>query len=328
MLETVPVAGPSDQQDSERDTIVVLWGRGQGARSSTLLAIPVICTIADVMKERTCYNATETDMSLTSNVPRVVVTVMGVLLAVSVFRTTAKKCTLENVKHCVKVMVDSSGNDTGSPIVPTRTEEEMRKRCRECFDDEKLHEEGKSCQSTYNTNLKNIRYRAITSSGRIRLVCQYTEAYMDCVVKVVTSSCGKEAARWQKGLDMSSLKPLLSEIKCPSWTPRMPVCTVGHVMECNQHVAVELSYDPSGGQLLPANSLEQLKKLCRLYDDFGVCMNPIKSTCNDSAKDLYEGIDNRLGYTCKKENVDEYAKHASCFTKTEVKRNDYTMPQV
>ena len=30
VLETVPVAGPSDQRDSERDTIVVLWGRGAG----------------------------------------------------------------------------------------------------------------------------------------------------------------------------------------------------------------------------------------------------------------------------------------------------------
>ena len=38
--ETVPVAGPSDQQDSEQDTIVVLRGRGQGASSSSSLAIP------------------------------------------------------------------------------------------------------------------------------------------------------------------------------------------------------------------------------------------------------------------------------------------------
>ena len=53
VLKTVPVAGPSDQQDSERGTTVVLWGRGQGARSSSPLAIPVICTLADVMKERT-----------------------------------------------------------------------------------------------------------------------------------------------------------------------------------------------------------------------------------------------------------------------------------
>ena len=30
VLETIPVAGLSDQQDSERDTIVVLWGMGAG----------------------------------------------------------------------------------------------------------------------------------------------------------------------------------------------------------------------------------------------------------------------------------------------------------
>ena len=46
-----PVAGPSDQQDSERDTIDVLWGRGQGAKSSSPLAISVIRTLAHVMRE-------------------------------------------------------------------------------------------------------------------------------------------------------------------------------------------------------------------------------------------------------------------------------------
>ena len=57
--------------------------------------------------------------------------------------------------------------------------------------------------------------------------------------------------------------------------------------------------------------VDHITSLCcfvsyRLHDDFRVCMNPIKSKCNDSTKAVtgYNDIDILVGYTCKKENFD------------------------
>ncbi|KAI0241527.1 hypothetical protein LSAT2_024261 [Lamellibrachia satsuma] len=205
------------------------------------------------------------EMSLTANVPRMVVAVVGVLLAVSVFGTSVKQCTEENVKECAKPMLEKTGNDTDSPIIPTRTEDEMRKRCsdyqdfeeclhpmkpnctkveqlvfegieryfdyfcdqkfdeylkyRECFKNGTLHEEGKFC-NTFKRRLMNLQINNV--SHLHNRICQYVEDYLDCVENVVTSFCGKEAARWQRGLDVRSIEPILSEAQCPGWPTHAP----------------------------------------------------------------------------------------------------------
>lgn len=204
-------------------------------------------------------------MLLVGCVSRAVVVVVCVLLAVSVFVTTAKECTLETVNECLKPFKSESVNTTGSPIVPTKSEEEMRKLCRDynvfaeclkpikpncqevdqlvfegidnyydylcdlkfdeylkyrtCFKQGQLHEEGKYCNATFTLRLSSLRQHGYSTSYIRDRICQYVEDYLDCVENVVTSFCGKEAARWQRGLDVSSLMPLLNRISCPGWPP-------------------------------------------------------------------------------------------------------------
>ncbi|KAI0242276.1 hypothetical protein LSAT2_014266 [Lamellibrachia satsuma] len=114
---------------------------------------------------------------------------------------------------------------------------------------------------------------------------------------------------------------LAADMWTTSKVPRLVVVVVGVLLAVSASVCGSNAVTLLQRRGRPSAPLTVSENVCRVHDDFRVCMNPIKSKCNDrtNAVTWYNDMDTLVGYTCKKENFDEYAKHASSLLKTEMK---------
>ncbi|KAI0209089.1 hypothetical protein LSAT2_006244 [Lamellibrachia satsuma] len=79
-----------------------------------------------------------------------------------------------------------------------------------------------------------------------------------------------------------------------------------------------------GATILTKSNEEQMRALCRNYGKFETCIASLKPTCSKMQMNEIGAFDRAFSFLCEKKNLDDYLKHADCFSKMNMDKTTAT----